>query len=101
MHEIFTEWNRFRRPKKVNTQLTRQNEFSFTKIKLVYCLTKKTLKFNSLIPKIFMFPQKETLLFKRDLDLGPQGPKHVIFYDSFFLENCQRGQIPFIPSFRC
>ena len=34
---------------KGNTYLTRQNEFSFTEIKLVYCLTRKTLRCNSLV----------------------------------------------------
>ena len=37
----------------------RQNDFSFTQIKLVYCLTRKTLKWNSLVQKICLFLQKQ------------------------------------------
>ena len=68
---------------KGNTQLTRQNEFSSTKIKLVYCLTRKTLRCNSLVQKICMFIQKEISHCKNSLALGSQGPKHYIFGDLF------------------
>ena len=44
---------------KGNAQLIRQNYFSFTQIKLVYYLTRKTLKCNSLVQEICVFLQKE------------------------------------------
>ena len=52
-----------------NSQLTRQNE-------IVYCLTRKTLRCNSLVQKICMFHQKGTSHCKNSLPLGPQEPKH-------------------------
>ena len=68
---------------KGNTQLTRQNDFSFAQIKLAYCLKRKTLKCNSLVQKICMFLQKETSHCKNSLALGPQGPKHYILATIF------------------
>ena len=64
-----------RRLTKENAQLTRQNDFCFTKIKLVYCLTRKTLKCNNLVQKMCMFLQKGTSHCKNSLALGPQGHK--------------------------
>ena len=39
--------------------INRQNDFSFTKMKLVYYLRRKALKSNGLIQSIYMFLQKE------------------------------------------
>ena len=75
---------------KGNTQLTRQNEFSSTKIKLVYCSTRKTLRYNSLVQKICMFIQKEISHCKNSLALGSQGPKLYIFGDHFYSENARK-----------
>ena len=75
---------------KGHTQLTRQNDFSFTQIKLVHCLTGKTLRCNSLVQKICTFLQKETSHRKNSLALGPQGPKHYIFGDHFYLKNARK-----------
>ena len=75
---------------KRNTQLTRQNNFSFTKIKLVYCLTMKTLRCNSLVQKIYMFLQKKRSHCKNSLALGPQEPKHYIFGDHFYSKNARK-----------
>ena len=74
---------------KGNTHLTRQNDFSFTQTKLVYYLTRKTLRRNSLVQKICMFLQKETSRCKNSLALGPQGPKHYIFGDHFYSKNAR------------
>ena len=75
---------------KGNTQLTRQNNSSFTLIKLVHCLTRKTLRCNSLVQKICMFLQKETSHCKNSLTLGPQEPKHYIFGDHFYSKNARK-----------
>ena len=75
---------------KRNTQLIRQNDFSFTYIRLVYCLTRKTRKGNSLVQKICMFLQKETSHCKNSLALGPQGPKHYIFGNQLYSKNARK-----------
>ena len=75
---------------KGNTQLTRQNDFSFTSIKLVYSLTRKTLGCNSLVLKICMFLQKETSHCKSSLALGPQGPKRYILGNRFYSKNTRK-----------
>ena len=75
---------------KGNTQLTREKDFSFTQIKLVYCLTRKTLRCNSSVQKVCMFPQKETPRCKNSLALGLQGPKHYIFGDHFYSKNARK-----------
>ena len=75
---------------KGNTQLTRQNDFSFTQIKLVYCLSRKTLKCDSLVKKNCMLLQKGTSHCKNSLALGPQGPKHYIFGDHFYSKNAKK-----------
>ena len=65
MHEIFLELSCMKcvleNPQKGNAQLIRQNDILFTQMKLVYCLTKKHFA------------------------LGPQGHKHHIFGDHFFV----------------
>ena len=75
---------------KGNTQLTRQNDFSFIQIALVYCLTRKTLRCNSLVQKICMFLQKETSHCNNSLALGPQGPKHYVFGNHFYSKNTRK-----------
>ena len=75
---------------KGHIQLTRQNDFPFTQIKLVYCLTRKTLRCYSLVQKICMFLQKETSHRKNSLALGPQGPKHYIFRNHFYSKNARK-----------
>ena len=71
---------------KGNAKLTRQNDFSFAKIKLVYYLTRKTLKCNSLVQKICMILQKEILYCKNSFVLGPQGIQTVYFWRLLLLE---------------
>ena len=57
---------------KKDAQLNRQrNDFTFTEIKLVYCLRRKTLWCNSLVQKICMLLQKKTSHYRT---LGPRGP---------------------------
>ena len=56
----------------------------------MYCLTRKTLKCNSLIQKICLFLQKETSHCKNSLALGPQGPKQYIFGDHFYSKNAKK-----------
>ena len=73
-----------------NSQLIRQNDFSFTQIKLVYCLTRKTLKYNTLVQKICFFLQNEISHWKNNLALGPQGPKQHIFEDHFYSKNARK-----------
>ena len=47
-----------------NARLTRQNDFTFSKIKLVYCLTRKTLKCNSLVQRLCMFDMISSFYLK-------------------------------------
>ena len=49
---------------KGNARLTRQNDFTFSKIKLVYCLTRKTLKCNSLVQRLCMFDMISSFYLK-------------------------------------
>ena len=56
----------------------------------MYCLTRKTLKCNSLTLKICMFLQKETSHCKNSLVLGPQGPKQYIIGDHFYSKNVRK-----------
>ena len=56
----------------------------------MYCLTRKTLRCNSLVQKICMFLQKETSQCKNSLALGPQGPKHNIFGNHFYWKNARK-----------
>ena len=51
----------------------------------MYCLTRKTLKCNSLVQKLCLFLQKETSHWRNNLALGPQKPKQYIFGDQFYL----------------
>ena len=53
-------------------------------MKLVYCLTRKTVKCNSLVQKICLLRDKSSFA------LGPQGPKHYIFGDHFYLKNARK-----------
>ena len=55
----------------------------------MYCLTRKTLKCNSLILKMCMFLQKETS-YCNSLALGPQEPKQYIFGDHFYSKNVRK-----------
>ena len=76
-------------PTKGNAQL--ENDFPFTQIKLVYCLTRKTLKWNSLVQKICLFLQKETSHCKSSLTTTftrkmPRSSDSMYFF-YFMLEN--------------
>ena len=65
MHEIFLQHYCMKwvpGPTKENAELNRQNNFSFTYIKLVYCLRRKRLWCNSLVQKMCMLLAKETVL---------------------------------------
>ena len=72
MHEIFLElhemgpWG----PTQRNAQLTRLNNFSFTQIKLEYCLTRKALKRNSLVQEMCMSLQKNSSNCKNKLEVS-------------------------------
>ena len=79
-----------RGPAKGNAQLIRQNDISFTLLKLVYCLARESLKCNSLVQKICMFLQKETSHCQNSLALGPQESKHYIFGDHFYSKNARK-----------
>ena len=59
-------------------------------MKLLYCLTRKSLKCNSLVQRICMFLQKETSYCKSNFALGLQGPKHYIIGDHFYLKNSRK-----------
>ena len=80
-------------PTKENTQLNGQNNFSFTYIKLVYCLTRKTLWCNSLVRKICIFLQKETSHCKSSSALGPREPKYpsTIFLATNFTQKMPKS----------
>ena len=56
----------------------------------MYCLTRKTLKCNSLVQKLCLFLQKETSHWRNNLALGPQKPKQYIFGDQFYLKNAKK-----------
>ena len=60
------------------------------KFKLVSCLTRKTLRRNSLVQEICMFLQTETSHCKSSLALGPQETKHYIFGDYFYSKNVRK-----------
>ena len=77
-------------PIKGNAQLIRQNDFSFTCIKLVCCFTRKTLKCNKFVQNICLFLQKEITHCKNSLALGPQGPKQYIFGNHFYSKNTKK-----------
>ena len=74
-----------RGPTKENAQLNRQNEFSFTQIKLVYWLTRKIPWCNSLVQKICIFLHRETL--EKQLGVGSPGTTHYIFGNQFYSKN--------------
>ena len=78
-----------RGPAKGNAQLIRQNDISFTLLKLVYCLARESLKCNSLVQKICMLIQKETSHYQNSLALDPQGLKYYIFGDHFYSKNAR------------
>ena len=78
------------RPTKGNAQLTRQNDISSTLFKLVYPLARESLKCNSLVEKMCNFLQKETSHYQSSLALVPQGPRHYIFGDHFYLKNVRK-----------
>ena len=56
----------------------------------MHCLTRKTLKYNSLVQKICLFLQKETSHCKSSLAWGPQGPKQYIFSENFYSKNAKK-----------
>ena len=56
----------------------------------MYCLTRKTLKCNSLVLKVCLFLQKGTSYCKNSLALGPQWPKQHIFGDHFYWKNAKK-----------
>ena len=66
----------------IRKSLFRQNDFSLTLIKLVYNLTRKTLKSNSLGSEYLYVSSKS------DITLSP-GPKYFIFGDQFYMKNAK------------
>ena len=77
-------------PTEVNAQLITQNDFSFKRIKLAYCLTRKTSNCDSFVQKICLLLQKETSHSKNSLALRPQGPKQYTFGDHFYTKNAKK-----------
>ena len=67
-------------------------------IKLVYCLTRKTLKSTSLVQNIFVL-QKETCHCKNRSALAPLGP--LYFWRPILVEKWQKDQILCISLFSC
>ena len=59
-------------------------------MKLVYCLTRKTLKYKNLIQKVCMFLQKQTLHCRSSLAFGPQGPKLYRFGRHFYSKDTRK-----------
>ena len=55
----------------------------------MYCLTRKTLKCNSLVQKICV-SSKRDIHYKNSFSLGPQGPKQYIFGDHFYMKNARK-----------
>ena len=84
LHEI-DPWETTNR----NAQSTRQSDIMSTEMKLVYCLTRKTLKYNILFQNICIFLQKETSYCKSSFVLCPQWPKHCIFGDHMYLKTAE------------
>ena len=56
----------------------------------MYCLTRKALKCNNLVPKVCVFLQKETSYCKKSLAMGPKGAKQYIFGDQFYSKNAKK-----------
>ena len=56
----------------------------------MYCLIRRTFKYNSFVQKICLFLQKETSHCKISLTLDPQGPKQYIFGDHFYSKNAKK-----------
>ena len=92
---------RTREPTKGNAQLIRQNDYSFTKIELMYCLTRKALKCNSLVQKICFVSSKRDITLQKQFGIGSPGTKAVYFWRPLLLKECQEAQIPCIPSISC
>ena len=78
-----TAWNGSPGTQKENAEVNRQNYFSFSEIKLVYCLTRNTLWCNSLVQKICMFPQKEISHCRNSSALSPWRPNTIFLVTSF------------------
>ena len=88
----------FREPTKANDQLTRQNEFSFTKIKLMYCLTRKALKCNYCSEHLCVSSNR-VITLQKQLSVGSPGTQVLHFWSPFLVEKCQKAQIPCISPF--
>ena len=70
-------------PTNGNAQLTRQNDLFLTLFKLVYCLTRESLKCNTLVQKICMFLQKETSHCRRARRWVPRDPSTIFLMITF------------------
>ena len=68
-------------------------------MKLEYCLTRKTIKCNTLVQKICMFLQKETSCRKSSFALGPQWLERYIFGDQFYVKNTRKLRFHAFPLF--
>ena len=62
-------------------------------MELVYCLIRKIFKCNSLVQKICVSLKRDIIL-QSSFALGPQGPKHNICGDHFYLKNA--GKLRFL-----
>ena len=58
-------------------------------IKLVYCLTRKTLKWNSLVQKLFVSLKRDITLEKQ-LGVGSSGTQAIHFGDYFYSNNARK-----------
>ena len=76
---------------KGNTQLTRQNDFSFTSNQTSVLFNKiKHLGVTVWFRKFLCFVRKRHHTARNSLALGPQGPKHNIFGDHFYSKNARK-----------
>ena len=50
----------------------------------MYCLTRKTFKYENLVQTVCMFLQKEISHCQNSLAFGPQGPKQYLFGKHFY-----------------
>ena len=62
----------------------------FIKSKLEYCLTRKTLRCNSLVQKICISLQKDISHRRSSSALGLRGSKYYIFGNQLYLKNVKK-----------
>ena len=65
---------------KENAQLTRQNDFSFTQVKLVYCLISKTLKCDNFGSETLYVSSKTDITLQKQLGATSPLTQTVYFW---------------------